>query len=190
MNEFFPVEYRNPAIINFFISPKKTRIEEYILYQPQASRMLETASANTTSATTNSTKSVTIEAKEVNSDALYQALHVMAQLGGLYSFLKLVFGSVLGVLYEKLMKMEIINALNSKKDKKRVSRMNNYKTIDLQTSKIKPIGLIEESKQKSYNKINEKSDYKLNKISYSKSKFELEGNELPDMPNKKIKYSL
>lgn len=123
------------AIVEFFMSPTKYKVEEYTVYQPQLARVLDTVTNNTTTETK----------QEKSSDFALSAFNFMAQLGGLYSFFRLVFGSVLGFFYDKLLKMELVNNLKDRLGKKTV-KPNKCRLRDVSTSKIQPVSLVEETK--------------------------------------------
>lgn len=120
------------------MGPKRYKVSQYNNYQPQLSRML---TATTTVTTETVGKTVTESEKEEKYDApLYRAFFIMAQVGGFYSFLKLVFGSLYSLFLDKLMSTEFINKLKIKRSKNEDHRRSMYYSREnLKNSRIRPL---------------------------------------------------
>ena len=73
---------------------------------------------------TNSTESSTNTIEDRNK---FYALFVMAQIGGLYSFLKLVFGVFMSLISDKMTIMTLINSMRKNKNYFRVSTSKSKK---------------------------------------------------------------
>ena len=96
-------------VMKIEISRESYIIEQKINYQPadSLSRMLETTQ----------TETETVESE--NKELLYRIFFIWSQLGGLYSFLTLLFGSVLHKIYESMILVDMVNK---------------YKEVDLKAS--------------------------------------------------------
>ena len=71
----------------------------------------------------------------------------MAQIGGFFSFLKIVFGGIVSLFSEKLFVIEVINKLKQLRNRKQNYRQANIKYKVDSSSKIKPINGLEEIKE-------------------------------------------
>ena len=74
---------------------------------------------------------------------------VMAQIGGLYSFFKIVFGTIINVIQQKMMLIDVINKFNRKRSedsqsRKKIKRLE--KMFPSQKSRINLHDIPEESK--------------------------------------------
>ena len=127
-----------------YLSPKRFKVEEYLLYQPKNStRMLSNdmlASSNSSKANLDQSNSNTSTCGTDN--GLYAIFNILAKIGGFYSFLNLFFGGVTGYLNRTLMKMEFINQIKSKIATSKVTNFELYKSSIMPNSKVKQINLI------------------------------------------------
>lgn len=127
--------------IVFSLSAYKTTYQQYTEYQPVLSRR-DLDQVNTTTSTTDAiSKKETKE--ERNSDTVFMAFFIMAQIGGLYSFLRLVVGGLVSLFSDNLLVMEVINKLKDIKIRVDDRRASLYKSNSLQRAKIKPMNLEE-----------------------------------------------
>ena len=104
-----------PAILlgDILLTPEMYTIEQQITYQPilnNTARMLSNRKLDTTNTTQ------TIE-EDKNSNVLYTAFFIMAQLGGFYAFLKLLIGPVFNIIYEQMLLVDLLNRFNSASSK-------------------------------------------------------------------------
>ena len=99
------LEASNLLTIIFELSPKQYTIERIINYQP-------IVSTNNTRRMLDSTQTETVEKSDENDSVLYQMFFTLSQLGGFYSFLKLIFGSVINKLYESMLMVDLVNKYN------------------------------------------------------------------------------
>ena len=131
-----------------YLSPKRFKVEEYLLYQPKNStRMLSNdMSASSNSNKVNLDQSNTDTSTKETDNGLYNIFNILAKIGGFYSFLNLVFGGVTSYLNRTLMKMEFINQIKSKIASSKVMNLELYKSNFMPNSKIRQKSLIEESK--------------------------------------------
>ena len=137
----------------FVLSPKRYKIQEYLLYQPvNVTRNLNSDIVSSlpihpeTTKFDQTTNTSTSETKSESEDGLYNLLNILAKIGGFYSFMNLVFGAVAGFVNNTLMKVELINQIKSKisNSKTNIFRINNSSTKS--QSKIQPLSVIEEEK--------------------------------------------
>lgn len=129
--------------VRFQLSSKITLYNQYVEYQPVLlGRLLGSTDAANTNTITDSTSTT----KEENRDSsAYFALFVMAQVGGLYSFLRLVFGWAVSLFADNLLAFEVINKLKSSARRNKTKRVFAYKVNSGYEPKIQPINL-EDSK--------------------------------------------
>ena len=71
---------------------------------------------------------------------MFKVFCILAQIGGFYTFLQLIFGTISKFINENLMKMEFINQLKLKISNSKVIKPENT------SSKVKPLNVIEEYK--------------------------------------------
>ena len=128
------------------ISPRKHRIEEYLLYQPNnTTRTLSYLKAdNPPQESINFVESTT--SKESEEYQILHTLHILALIGGFYSFLNLMFGTITCFINDTFMKMEFINQIKSKISNSKVAKMGLYKEWSPKDSKVMPVNLLEETK--------------------------------------------
>ena len=97
--------------------------------------------------------STTAEPKaDINKDPLYQIFNILAKIGGFYSFLNLVFGSISNFVNDTLMKIDVIKKIKSKVATSNIKKMKLSCLASRQQSKIKPVLIAEESKRNYSNK--------------------------------------
>ena len=99
------LEANNLLTMIFEISPKQYTIEQTINYQP-------IVSINNTRRMLDTSQTETVEKSDENDSVLYQLFFILSQLGGFYSFLKLIFGSVINKLYESMLMVDLVNKCN------------------------------------------------------------------------------
>lgn len=80
------------------LAPENPKINEFEVYTPSSMRALESSTSND-------------KADEKEADPLFSALFIMAQIGGFYSFLKLVFGSILALFIPNFKVSALLNTL-------------------------------------------------------------------------------
>lgn len=120
------------------MGPKQYKISQYNNYQPQLSRML-TATTTVTTETAGRTV-IESEKEEKYDEPFYRAFFIMAQVGGFYSFLKLIFGGIYSLFLDRLMITEFINKLKIKRSKNEDHRKSMYVSKgNFNNSKIKPL---------------------------------------------------
>ena len=105
----------------------------------------------TTTVTTETAGRTVIESEkeEKYDEPFYRAFFIMAQVGGFYSFLKLVFGSIYSLFLDKLMTTEFINKLKIKRNKNEDHRKSMYVSKgNFKNSKIEPLSHKENQKSK------------------------------------------
>ena len=100
----------------FMISPEQYLIEQQINYQPvlNSRRMLDTTQTETT--------------ERENNSFLYNLFFVLSQLGGFYSFLKLIFSSFLNKIYESMLMVDFVNKYKENEIKSKQKRKLNVRT--------------------------------------------------------------
>lgn len=107
------------AVISISLSQRNILIEESLNMQPilNQNRMLNSPLLGSTpSDTIDDTSSDYAGDSGGNShNDIYVALFVMAQIGGLYSFLKLVFTSLLSIVSFDIFMVNVVNHINEKK---------------------------------------------------------------------------
>ena len=84
--------------------------------------------------TVTNTTNVSAEEEEKNEGTLYMIFFVMAQIGGLYSFFKMVLGSIINGVQYKMMLIEIINKFNHRRIEDSIKRK---KTKQLEKALLK-----------------------------------------------------
>lgn len=127
------------------MGPQATIYEQYHLYQPEISRRQLT--------TEGSSESITTEEQTQSTEAKIQyVLFVMAQIGGLYTFLKMIFGAVLYIFTETSFVMNTIN-------KVRLFRMNKYMNKSGGSQKDDSEDIERKQRHRSSNKNNYPSEY-------------------------------
>ena len=99
-------EYEPGFLLTMFfkISSEQYIIKQTINYQP-------TASTNNTRRMLDTTQTEAVEENE-NHSILYQMFFILSQIGGFYSFLKLVFGSVINRIYDSMLMVDLVNKYN------------------------------------------------------------------------------
>ena len=139
--------------IMFSLSPKRYKIQEYLLYQPvNVTRNLNSDIVSSlpiypeTTKFDQTTNTSTSEAKSKSEDVLYNLLNILAKIGGFYSFLNLVFGAVAGFVNNTLMKVELINQIKLKILNSKTNKFRYYNSSTKSQSKIQPLSVIEEEK--------------------------------------------
>lgn len=86
------------------MSSESTKVNEYARYTPQTSRRNLDSTVNTTTTTTS-------ESTEKADNPIFTIFFILAQIGGFYSFLKLVFSSVLAFFIHNIQVAEFINTI-------------------------------------------------------------------------------
>ena len=107
------------------ITPEMYIIEQQLNYQPilnSTTRMLEGPS---TFGRNLDTTTQTVE-EDKNDGFLYTTFFIMAQLGGFYSFLKLVFGSVFNKIYEHMLLVDLLNRFRYASAKNTAGKTRRY----------------------------------------------------------------
>ena len=132
--------------IMFSLSPKRYKIQEYLLYQPvNVTRNLNSDIVSSlpiypeTTKFDQTTNTSTSEAKSKSEDVLYNLLNILAKIGGFYSFLNLVFGAVAGFVNNTLMKVELINQIKLKILNSKTNKFRYYNSSTKSQSKIQPL---------------------------------------------------
>ena len=105
-------------------------VEQQISYQPimNNTRMLDMQpdyNRVLDSETTNTTKTV----EEENHNFFDKTFFIMAQLGGLYSFFKLVFGSICNKIYQQMQTVDLLNRYNLANANKKTHKMSKNRQI-------------------------------------------------------------
>ena len=120
--------------IVFKISPRQYTIEQMINYQP-------IVDVNNTRRMLDTTQTETVE--KDNDSVLYQIFFILSQLGGFYSFLKLIFGSVINKLYESMLMVDLVNKYNevSLEEKARIQDSQRVQQILVEEQKVAPRNL-------------------------------------------------
>ena len=121
--------YCKIIILNFF-----KRIQEYQTYQPVFTRRLNNenksefldkyASNLSESSNSSSTASSKITVEDWNT---YYIFFVMAQIGGLYSFLKFSIGSIFSLITDKMLLISFINNLRQCKSNSKLNNLSKKK---------------------------------------------------------------
>ena len=87
------------AVFDFYLSPKYYQIQQKVEYE-YTNSSIATDSNSTRLLSSNSTSSTSILSQSVSDRNEFYFLFVMAQVGGLYSFLRLVCGAIVAVFSE------------------------------------------------------------------------------------------
>ena len=126
------------GLIEVYMSAKYYKIVEEKIYEPVFRRDLNNPSSllanNSQSSTTDSLNS---KETEINDRNEYYFLFVMAQIGGLYSFLSFVFKIVFRFIIQKFYYMDLINILRYKLKYKRMKC--GYNDPNSALSKVLPL---------------------------------------------------
>ena len=140
--------------IMFTLSPKRYKIQEYLLYQPvNITRNLNSDIVSSlpiypeTTKFDQTTNTSTSETKSESEDGLYNLLNILAKIGGFYSFMNLVFGAAAGFVNNTLMKVELINQIKSKISNSKTNKFRYYNSSTKSQSKIQPLTVIEEEEK-------------------------------------------
>ena len=103
------------AIFEFFLSPKYFKIIQKEEYQPIITSKRNIASSKVNNSTLLlDTSSSTSSNQNISDRNEFYAFFVIAQIGGLYSFLRFIFGALVSLFSEKWYLMQILNLLRTK----------------------------------------------------------------------------
>ena len=106
------------------ITPEMYIIEQQLNYQPilnSTTRMLEGPS---TFGRNLDTTTQTVE-EDKNDGFLYTAFFIMAQLGGFYSFLKLILSPFVNKIYQSMLMVDLINKFKENETKSKLNKSTN-----------------------------------------------------------------
>lgn len=128
------------GLVEILMSPKYYKIIETIEYQPIINKRVLN-NLTDPSAFNNTGQSMPYNlnslAKELTDRNEYYYIFVLAQIGGLYSFLKLIFANFFWFIIQKLYIMDLLNIIRFKLKHKRLKDIFNVPNSSL--SKVSPL---------------------------------------------------